>query len=796
MNTNQRRLLTALSAAMITIAAGSAMAIADQPTNNKAGAQSVAQIATSSLNLQPGDERIIEQAIASPLVFEEIANEQTFTGQLIVHPKTHALTRASARVSPMLVKSSAMVNEYVVDVPRGMSEGEMAAILMATGEYEFVEPNWTLYPTVIPNDSQFGSSWQHTRIQSAAAWDLHTGTSSITVAICDTGVDDNHPDLVAAFVPGYNSANNRAEVDGGLVDDIFGHGTFVAGCAAAQGNNGTGVVGVGWDFSIMPIRVTNNTNGTASLFDLVEGARWAAENGAQAINVSFTGGTSASNQTAGEYIKTQGGLLFWAAGNASSNISPNRPDYVIVASTTSSDNRSGFSNFGAAVDVAAPGSSVRSTQRGGGYGNSSGTSFASPIAAGVGAMIFSVNPNFSGDDVQFILYNSVDDLGAAGRDDFYGRGRVNTRQAIELAQTYIRPTLTPIAESFEDNDWQSLFVATTGSVNSASEAQAPDGSSVLVIDNNDVVETVPLAGRSLTDDAVLGFELKASSIEAGESLDIQYLENPETAPNTWTTIHSVTGEGLVSSAFVRFDFVLPSEYEWHGVKLRFVANGSDSGDAWMVDSLSVNTLADSTAPLTDNFESGLITETKWADNQGADTAFADGNFALAMSDADVLESRDIPLDQFGIVPAFIRFDAWKDAQATGSDELLVEVFNVIGNWETVGTISAADLSTNPELIELNMPFTAIGIPNARLRLSSNTTGLFMIDNVYVGVDELIGGCNEADLAEPFGSLNFFDISAFLSAFSDNDPSADITGDGTFNFFDISAYLSIFSAGCP
>ena len=123
------------------------------------------------------------------------------------------------------------------------------------------------------------------------------------------------------------------------------------------------------------------------------------------------------------------------------------------------------------------------------------------------------------------------------------------------------------------------------------------------------------------------------------------------------------------------------------------------------------------------------------------------------------------------------------------------MFNVIGEWETVGTINASDLSTNAQLIEINMPFTAIGI-TTRLRLSSTTTGAFMIDNIYVGVDELVAGCNEADLAEPFGALNFFDISAFLSAFSDNDPSADITGDGTFNFFDISAYLSVFSAGCP
>ncbi len=797
MNANQRRIYTALSAALLALAAGSASAIELEQVPNT-NPQQVAQVATRSLDLQPGDEQLIEQALKSPLRFEQIPGEQTFTGQLIVHAKAGKAQRASDRISPLRVKSSAFVEEYVIDVPKGMSEGELAAILMATGDYEFVEPNWTLYPTVIPNDPQYGSSWQHTRIQSASAWDLHTGNSNIIVAICDSGVDDNHPDLQASLVLGYNSANNLAEIDGGLVDDINGHGTFVAGCAAARGNNSTGVVGVGWNFSIMPIRVTNNTNGTASGFDLLEGARWAAENGAQIVNVSFSGGTSASNQSTGAYLKSLGSLMFWASGNSGTSVSPNRPDYVLVGSTTSSDNRSGFSNFGPALDLVAPGSSVRSTQRGGWYGNSSGTSYASPIAAGVGAMIYSVNPSFSADDVQAILYSSVDDLGAPGRDDFFGRGRVNTRNAIEQALTYVPPTLMPIAESFESNDWQNLFLTTIGSAGTTTDPQAPDGSEVLVLNNNDVIETVPLAGRSLGPgtDAVLSMMIKSQSVEPGEELEIQYLENPETLPNTWTTLRSITGQGLSASEFVAHDIILPADYEWHGVKLQLAANGSDAGDTWLVDAFILNVLGDPVAPLEENFESEFISGVRWDDVQGAQVAIDDNNFFVELANNDLIESRDIPLAEFGIVPAFIRFDAWVDAQVLDDDELLVEVFNIAELWETVETIPASDLSTNPGLIELNMPFTAIGIDELRVRFSANTAGAFRIDNIYVGVDELVGGCNAADFAEPFGDLNFFDISEFLTVFSAGDFAADINNDGVLNFFDISEFLTIFSNGCP
>lgn len=314
--------------------------------------------ARASLKLQIGDEAILGVAAHAPVQYSERVGDHEFTGELLVRPKgevlgvSHAtartMSRALDRIRPLIVEKARLTHEYVVRVPEGMTENELAAVLMATGDYEYAEPNWLLYPaSTVPNDPFFATSWQHTRIQSAAAWDLETGDPSVIVAVCDTGVDQDHPDLQAALVSGYNARSRQTQADGADVDDVNGHGTFVAGCAAAIGNNGTGVVGAGWNFHIMPVRVTNNTNGTASAFDILGGARWAAEHGAKAINASYSGGTSASIQTAGAEIKAMGGLLFYAAGNDNALL-PDvyRPDYVIVASTTSSDNKSGFSNYG------------------------------------------------------------------------------------------------------------------------------------------------------------------------------------------------------------------------------------------------------------------------------------------------------------------------------------------------------------------------------------------------------------------------------------------------------------------
>jgi subtilisin family serine protease len=277
--------------------------------------------AADALRMQPGDAEKIANAV--PQAFFAVMGERMFSGELIV--RTRDSTRAgdkraaSDRIAPIMAVRSDFVDEFVVKVPIGMSEGELAGVLMATGDYEFAHPNWIVFPAATtPNDPQFALSWQHTRIQSTLAWDITQGSPDVIVAVCDSGVRTNHADLAAALVPGYNSATRVAQANGGQIDDINGHGTFVAGCAAAIGNNGTGVTGVGWNLKIMPIRVTNNTNGTASLFALTDGARWAANNGAKAVNVSFTGADAQSNNAAARDVKNAGGLLFWASGNAGS----------------------------------------------------------------------------------------------------------------------------------------------------------------------------------------------------------------------------------------------------------------------------------------------------------------------------------------------------------------------------------------------------------------------------------------------------------------------------------------------
>ncbi len=755
-----------------------------------------AQAAAQSLNLQPGDAEIIAHAIKNPIVFTEIKGSREFRGELIVSPKPTKRASGDARVANLTLRESQFVADRVIKVPEGMSEGELASILMATGDYEFAEPNWTLFPAIAPNDSQYGSSWQHTRIQSESAWNIETGGSNIIVAICDSGVDLDHPDLQDALVSGYNAASNQTQAAGGDVDDINGHGTFVAGCAAAQGNNNRGVVGVGWDFTIMPIRVSNNTDGTASAFAIQEGARWAADNGAHIVNASFSGGTAGANQGVGRYLKEQGALLFWSSGNDGAFVEPNRPDYVLVGSTTSSDNRSGFSNFGPAVDVTAPGSSVRSTRRFGSYGNGSGTSYASPIAAGVGAMIFSVDPTLSAHDVQDILYKSVDDLGAPGRDDSFGRGRVNTFNAVQLAQTYVRPTELPVSSGFEDASWAGLFVSSTGTPTLESMPEAPEGSSVIRLNDNDAITTGILAGRTLYDTSVISFDMRADNLEPGDALLVQYLENPDFAPaNSWATIVQIDDRGIVNDDFLRYEIELPLDLQWHGVQVRFVAQGSGD-DAWLLDDFAIELAQLGAAPLDDSFDTGVLSPVNWFTTTNTEVVFTNDTYAAALTNNAFFRSQQIPLMQFGFTPAYLRFDAWKDTEIASDDSITVEVFLINNTWTTVATITGSDLSTTPELMQFDLPVGAWALDNAQVRFTVDAQGTFYLDDVYLGTEQLSTGCSVADFAAPFGELNFFDVSAFLSAYNAQESSADMNGDGVFNFFDVSEFLTQFSAGCP
>lgn len=382
-------------------------------------------------------------------LFVEKPGDMEFSGYLVVRPiQENRASRsatmqgrdaaARARLAAITAKYYPEVDEYVVRVPEGLARGAgenaLADELLSTGDYEYVIPDWMLFPIATPNDPLYSSQWHHPKIGSPTAWNYTTGSSTIICAATDTGIDVNHVDLAAHRVLGYNAPANKAEADGGSVVDVNGHGTHVSGCAAAIGNNGVGVSGVNMNARIMMCRVTDDPGGSASSSEILEAARWAADHGAKVISSSYSGVTSTSIQTTGAYIKNLNALYCYAAGNDSANLSGiDYPDVIVVGASDSGDNRAGFSAYGKGVDVFSPGVGILSTVVGGGYQAWSGTSMATPVCNGALSMIWSANPSLNATQVQNLLFYSCDDLGTAGEDDTYGWGRINVGRGVQWA---------------------------------------------------------------------------------------------------------------------------------------------------------------------------------------------------------------------------------------------------------------------------------------------------------------------------------------------------------------------------
>ena len=281
----------------------------------------------------------------------------------------------------------------------------------------------------IPNDSRYSEAWHLAKIQAPAAWDLAQG-DGIVIAVLDSGVYGAHPDLSSKMVAGWNIPSGNTDTA-----DINGHGTAVAGFVGAATNNLEGISSAGFNAKIMPVRVTNYADGGAYVSDIAKGITWAADNGAQVANASFKIYDSSTATAAAQYMRSKGGVVVTSAGNNNTDSgNADNAAMITVAATTSSDVKASFSNYGNYVDVTAPGASVLTTNRSGGYNNWSGTSFSSPLTAGVVGLIMSANPNLNPDQVESVLEASADDL-IDGVDwhMYYGHGRINAAAAVQMA---------------------------------------------------------------------------------------------------------------------------------------------------------------------------------------------------------------------------------------------------------------------------------------------------------------------------------------------------------------------------
>jgi hypothetical protein len=343
------------------------------------------------------------------------------------------------------------------------------AALLARGDVKFAQLNYIITTAVIPNDPSFYLQWGLYKIDAPGAWDIHTGDSNIVVAVVDTGVDLDHPDLQAGlWLNNDEIPANGVDDDGnGYIDDVNGwdfcntpsggstctlapdnnpddensHGSHVAGIAAASGNNNKGIAGLSWAATIMPVKALDRF-GSGTINSVANGINYAVANGARVINLSLgAGGTSypcagfGAIRDAMQDALARDILVVVASGNqgATKVACPAALDEAFaVGATTSIDFRWSGSNRGERLDIAAPGQGIYSTIQSGGYGYKTGTSMATPHVAGLVALLQSFSPGLVHDeDIRSVIEVTAADLGLPGHDDEYGHGRINARRALE-----------------------------------------------------------------------------------------------------------------------------------------------------------------------------------------------------------------------------------------------------------------------------------------------------------------------------------------------------------------------------
>ena len=397
-----------------------------------------------------------------PAPFTEPASPGWAPGQVLVKFKSTAspLMKAAALVAleTQAIARLPHLDVYVVRIGDGSTVEETVDAFRRNPDVEYAEPNVLCHIALTPNDTLFKYQYALSNtgqiinyvpgspqgkpsadIKAPQAWEETTGLASVVIAVVDTGVDLTHLDLKNKIV-----SSGRDFVNGDLnASDDHGHGTMVAGIAAAETDNNEGVAGVAWNAMILPVKVLD-ASGNGTTDNVSQGIIWAADNGAAVINLSLS--ADAPSQTlldAVKYAYNKGVFIAAAAGNTNTAVSypaAYHPYCFAVAATDYNDQRAAWSNFGSDIDVAAPGDQIIApyptalTPPGWiPYTAGSGTSMAAPHVAGLAALLKGLKPSLTVASIQAIIRYSSDDVNASvypGKDEFIGYGRINMEKAL------------------------------------------------------------------------------------------------------------------------------------------------------------------------------------------------------------------------------------------------------------------------------------------------------------------------------------------------------------------------------
>ncbi|MFZ0131491.1 MAG: S8 family serine peptidase, partial [Desulfobacterales bacterium] len=397
------------------------------------------------------------------------------------------------------------------DLRRKLETLAAVAELRERDDVAYAEPNYLRRQQRSPSDTLFNRQWHYSMINLPRAWDTTTGSANVIVAVIDTGVLFDHPDLTARLTrTGYDFVRDvDSAMDGNGIDpdpsdagaqnpgtSIF-HGSHVAGTIAAQTNNGVGVAGVGWNTRIMPVRALGK-GGSGSNYDIMQAVRYAAglpndsrtvpAQMAAVINLSLSGNDySGSEQDLYDEVQAEGIAVVAAAGNNASSqpVYPAAYDGVLAVSGVDiNEQPARYSNFGFYVDLAAPGGDLAADLNSDGYGDGvlstaaevdgggplysysylEGTSMAAAHVSGVIALMKAVNPNLTPDDLDRLLAagSLTREKGAAGRDDRYGHGLIDAQKAVSAAPPGVL-TVSPQSLAFgTELNTDSLTIGKTG----------------------------------------------------------------------------------------------------------------------------------------------------------------------------------------------------------------------------------------------------------------------------------------------------------------------------------------------
>jgi thermitase len=330
-----------------------------------------------------------------------------------------------------------------IKLPKEINLFEIKKRLQNLPFVNFAEPNYLQKTTKwAPSDPKWYAQWALKKIKVAPAWSIETGDKSVIIAIIDTGVSLDHPDLKSKIVPGFDFVDNDK-----TPNDTEGHGTHCAGIAAAKTNNKTGVAGVCPNCSIMAVRVIG-PDGVGMVSDVSNGIIWAADHGAKVISLSLGSPSSTLTQKeAIDYAEKKGAIVIAAAGNDGVS-TPFYPAYyketLAVGASEKDDTKAAFSNFGSWVNVAAPGTSIMSTMPEKQYTYKSGTSMAAPFVAGLAGLIYShLKQEATPLRVRNIIENTADNAGS-----WTSKGRINVYAALRsIKKVHSAPASEPASST-------------------------------------------------------------------------------------------------------------------------------------------------------------------------------------------------------------------------------------------------------------------------------------------------------------------------------------------------------------